>query len=108
MRPFFVPLCLCVFVSLDHILGNLYPRFPGKVPCLFISSVGMADNSDAWIVGKHSVQPVRHLVCAVGDDDLAGMQRIADSCAASMVERDPACARSCIEQGAQYGPVGDG
>src|SRR6058998_1670799 len=84
MRPFFVPLCLCVFVSLDHILGNLYPRFPGKVPCLFISSVGMADNSDAWIVGKHSVQPVRHLVCAVGDDDLAGMQRIADSCAASM------------------------
>ena len=50
----------------------------------------MPRHANAGIVGENAVEPFGHFVRAVGDDHLARMQGVADSDAASVMERNPA------------------
>src|SRR5207237_4085622 len=49
-----------------------------------------------------------HLRRAVGDDDLASVQRISDSDAAAVVKRNPGRAARGVEKRIEDRPVGDG
>jgi hypothetical protein len=65
---------------------DFYSFFLREAAGLLISSVRMAGNSDTWIVREDSIQPFHHFVCAVGDDDLASMQRVTNSRATPVME----------------------
>ena len=59
------------------------------------------------IVRQHARQPLVGLVRAVGHDDHAGVQRIADADAAAVMDGHPRGARGGVEQRVQHRPVGD-
>ena len=68
----------------------------------------MSSDTDAGIVGQHSLEPAGCLGCAVGDDHLSGMERVADADAAAVVEAHPGGAARHVEHGVQQRPIGDG
>lgn len=74
----------------------------------FITRIDVARNSKTRIVRQHAVETFRRFVGAVGDGNLAGMERIANADTAAMVKRNPACAAGGIQQRIEYGPIGDG
>ena len=60
------------------------------------------------IAREDALEPCRGLGRAVGDDDHAGVQAVADADAAAVVEADPGRARGRVDQGVEDRPVGDG
>ena len=67
----------------------------------------MTGDPDSGIIRQHTIEALRHFVCSISDDDLAGVQGIANTNSAAVVEGNPACTRRGIEQGIQYGPIGE-
>ena len=67
----------------------------------------MPGDADAGIVGQHALEAHSHLVGAVGDDHLTGVERVADAHASAVVERDPGGAVHRVHQRVQDRPIGD-
>ena len=88
--------------------GILTPDLRAKADRFGIAGVHVARDADAGIVGEHSLDACGHFFCAVGDDDLARVLRVADAHAAAIVNRNPARAAGRIEQSIQQRPIGDG
>ena len=73
-----------------------------------VAGVGVAHDAEPGIAGQHALQLLVRFARAVGDDDHAGMQRVADADAAAVVDRHPGRAGRRVEQRVQHRPVGDG
>src|SRR5919108_1554756 len=56
---------------------------------LVVAGVGMAQHTCPRIGGQDTLEALGHLVRAVGDDDHAGVDRIADADAATVVDAHP-------------------
>src|SRR6266705_1582862 len=78
-------------------------EFPG----LFVAGIGVARNTDPRVIRQHAIEALGHLIGAVGNDHLSGMQRVANSRAAPVVKRDPTRAGSRVQQRVEDGPIGD-
>jgi hypothetical protein len=68
----------------------------------------VAHDAHAGIDGQHPFQPRGRFRRAVGDDDLAGVEAVADAHAAAVVVADPGRAADGVDQRVEDGPVGDG
>ena len=80
----------------------------GHGHCLGVAGIGMTCHADPGIGGEHPLQPRVRIGGAVGDDDHAGVQRLADADAAAVMHRHPRRATRRVEQRIQDRPVGDG
>ena len=74
---------------------------------LVVARVDVAQDARARVGREHPLEPLRRLVGAVGDDDHARVDRVADADAAAVVDADPGRARRDVEQRVQDRPVGD-
>ena len=74
---------------------------------LVVAGVGVAHDARAGIGREHALEPLRRVVGAVGDDDHAGVDRVADPDAAAVVDADPGRARRRVQERVQDRPVGD-
>ena len=74
---------------------------------LVVAGVGVAHDAGARIGRQHALEPLGHLVGAVGDDDHARVDRVADADAAAVVDADPGRAGGDVQQRVQDRPVGD-
>ena len=68
----------------------------------------MADDAHAGVDGQDPFQAFGRFRRAVGDNDLPGVQAVADAHAAAVVEADPGRAAGGVDQRVEDGPVGDG
>ena len=59
------------------------------VECLVVPGVCVAHHAGAWIGREHTLEPFRRVGRAVGEDDHAGVNRVADPDAAAVVDADP-------------------
>src|SRR5207244_5834237 len=84
------------------------PVTPGSLDRLGIAGVGVAHDPGAGVGGQHALEPPGRVGGAVGDDDHAGVERVADADAAAVVDADPRRAGRGVEQRVQHRPVGDG
>ena len=75
---------------------------------LGIAGVGVAHDAEPGIARQHALELLVRLARAVGDDDHAGVQRVADADAAAVVDRHPGGAARRVEQRVEDRPVGDG
>src|SRR5205823_996422 len=87
---------------------DVYPLFPSAGGGLLVASVNVSHDAGTRVVGEHAGEAFGGSWSAIGDDDLAGMDRVADADAAAMVEGDPSSAGGCVEQGVEQWPVGNG
>ena len=67
----------------------------------------MAHDSRPGIGRQHALEALGRIVGAVGDDDHARMDRIADADAAAVMDAHPRRPGSSVEEGVEDGPVGD-
>src|ERR1700690_752888 len=68
----------------------------------------MAGDTDAGIVRENALDACGHFLCAIRDEHLPGVLRVADAYATAVVNRNPACAACCVEQCIEQRPIGDG
>ena len=68
----------------------------------------MPHDANAWVIGEDALQPLAHLGRTVGDNDLAGVKRVADANAATVMKGHPARAAGHVQQGVEDGPVAHG
>ena len=73
-------------------------RALGGVERLVVARVGVAHHARARIGREHALEPLGRLVGAVGDDDHARVDRVADPDAAAVVDADPRRARRHVER----------
>ena len=73
--------------ALEH--GDAYAALGGDLGGAVVAGVDVADDAHAGVVGEDPLDLLRGEVGAVGDADLAGVERAADADAAAVVERDP-------------------
>src|ERR1051325_4090813 len=88
--------------------GNLQALVARGLFGLFVAGVDVARDAEAGVVREYAVESLRGLRRAVGDGDLARVERVAYAHSAAVVEGDPRGAARCVEQRVQDGPVGDG
>ena len=93
--------------DLFHAGDDDAPGF-GGVDGFFVAGVHMAGDSDAGIVGEDALEADFHFAGSVGNDDLSGVEGLAHTDSAAMVEGDPGGSGGGVEHGVQEGPVGDG
>src|SRR5512133_1983238 len=72
------------FRSIHH--RNLHSLRPRRLACDLVSCIRMPSHADAGVVSQHAIEAQAHLRRAVGNDDLTGVQGVADADAAAMVE----------------------
>ena len=72
-----------------------------------VAGVDVADHAHARIVGEHPLELLGGEVGAVGDADLAGVDRAADADAAAVVDAHPGGARARVDEAVEERPVGD-
>ena len=65
------------------------PCSRGEFDGFGVAGVGVADDAHAGVGGQRPLQPAGGCFRAVGDDDLAGVQAVADADAAAVVDADP-------------------
>src|SRR5579863_5368336 len=82
--------------------------FAGCLSREIVAGVNMPRDADAGVIVQHALDPASGVVGPVGDGDLPCMQRVAHAHAATMMEADPRCTGSRIEQRVENRPVGDG
>src|SRR5262249_62400894 len=70
--------------------------------------IGVADAAEAGISREHAGKTLARLIAPVGDDHHAGVQTIADSYTAAVMETYPMRAGSRIEQRVENRPIGYG
>ncbi len=93
-----------------HSCGGIGTRsvvLVGRGDRLGIARVDVPDDSHPGIGRQDTLEPRRHLVGAVGDDDHAGVDRVADPDAAAVVDADPGRAGGHVDERVQDRPVGD-
>ena len=78
-----------------------------RTPCACANET-VSNDPHTRIGSQDSFQASRHSRRAIGDDDHAGMLRIADADSAAVVDRHPGGARGGVHQRVQQRPVGDG
>ena len=88
-------------------IGRSMPDSLAFSIALRVAGVGVAHDADARVGGQDALQALGHHVGAVGDDDHAGVDRVADAHAAAVVEAHPAGAGRGVEQRVEDRPVGD-
>src|SRR6185312_9535058 len=76
-----------------------------KLLRFFISSIGVAGDSNPRIVGEDALDTFGHQIGTVGNRHLTGMLRVADANTAAVVNRDPTCATRGIEKRIEEGPI---
>ncbi len=57
----------------------------GTFLCLLVAGVHMANDSHARIAGQDSLQALRRFICPIGNDDLTGVNRVADTDSTAVV-----------------------
>ena len=72
----------------QFLAGHRYvqPVFSRRGNSLLVSGVSVPSDADTRVVGKNSLETNAHLGSAVGDDNLAGVERVADSNSAAVME----------------------
>src|SRR5262245_45072935 len=88
--------------------SNFYSLSLREVLRLIVPRVRVTSDADAGIIGQHSIEPLVHFRRTIRDDDLPGVQRIANTDTTAMMKGNPACTGSGVQQCVQYRPVGDG
>ena len=78
-----------------------------RVDCFRVARIGVTDDPESGIAGEHALQLLVGFARAVGDDDHACVQRVADADAAAMMNRNPGGAGRGVEQRVQHRPVGN-
>ena len=73
-----------------------------------VAGVGVADDAEAGVGGEDAFEAAVHFGGAIGDHDHAGVLRVADADATAIVDADPGCAGSGIDEGIEEGPIGNG
>src|SRR5687768_7077546 len=74
---------------------------------LLITRIRMAHDAGGGVVPEDALEATCRLVGAVGDDDHAGVLRIAHADPAAVMERNPGRAAGGVEQSVEQGPVAD-
>src|SRR4051794_13649292 len=97
---------ISLVVAAQH--GNVQALLSRGSFGLFVARVYVARDAEAGVVREHAVETLRGLRRAVGDRDLARVQRVAYADAAAVVERDPGRAARRVEERVEYRPVRDG
>ena len=69
------------------------PPCSARVERLLVARVDVAHDARAGIGREHALEPLGRLVGAVGDDDHARVDRVADADAAAVVDAHPRRAR---------------
>ena len=67
----------------------------------------MAHDAAGGIVPQHALQASGGIIGAIGDDDHAGMLRVADADAPAVMDGYPSGAGGGVEQGIEQWPIGD-
>ena len=80
----------------------------GEFDCLFVARVGVADDAHAGVAGEDALEPEGSGGGSVGDDDLSGVDGIADADSAATVNGDPCRAVDGVYHGVEERPVRDG
>src|SRR5260370_1183994 len=88
--------------------GNADSLLFGELAGLFITGIGMSRDADAGVVGQDALDALGHGVCAIGHGYLSGVLRVADSNAATIVDRYPGCAACGVKHGVEQRPIGHG
>ena len=74
---------------------------------LVVAGVEVPDDAHARIRGQYALEPLCRCLGTVGDDDHAGMDRVADADAAAVMDADPRRSRCDVDERIQDRPVGD-
>ena len=83
------------------------PALARDVERLLVAGVGVPHDARAGVGREDALELRRGRVGPVGDDDHAGVDRVADPDAAAVVDADPGRARGDVHEGVQDRPVGD-
>ena len=78
-------------IRLRHRHATL-PRQPHR---LLVPRIHVPHRARTWVGGQNPLQPAGRVVAAVGDDDHAGVQTVADADAAAVVDADPPAPQPC-------------
>ncbi len=95
-----------ILLLFEH--GDLNPTLFSDLYSSFIAGIGMAGYTHAGIYGQDPFQTLGCFWRTVGDDDLSGVQAVADAHAAAVMEADPGRAAGSVDQRIKNGPIGDG
>jgi hypothetical protein len=79
----------------------------GKLNCFRIAGVGMAKDTHSGIARKHALESPLGIFGAVRDDNHTGMLRKTDAHTAAVVDRNPRCAGSRVDERVEQRPVGN-
>ena len=79
----------------------------GRLDRFLVAGVEVAENACRRVGCQNALQALGHLVGAVGDDDHAGVDRVADPDAAAVMDAHPRRTRSRVQQRVEDRPVGD-
>ncbi len=74
---------------------------------LFVTGVEVPDDAHARIRREHALEPLGRRLGAVGDDDHAGVDRVADADATAVMDADPRRSGCDVDERIQDRPVGD-
>ena len=86
---------------------KIHPAFPGGLDRDLVACIRVTHDSGPRIGGEHSCQAAISHLRTIGDCDHAGMDRVSDPDAATMMEGDPTRATRGIEHGVKQRPIRD-
>src|SRR5215831_13818339 len=61
----------------EGICSNLDALSLGEILRFCVTGVGVTGDPDSGIIRQHTIEALRHFLCSIRDDDLAGVQGIA-------------------------------
>ncbi len=93
------------FTLFEH--RDLDPSFSGHINGSRVAGVNVAGGAHAGIIREHALQPFGRFGGTIGDNDLPGVQTVADAYAAAVMVADPGRPAGVVDQCVKYGPVGD-
>src|SRR4051812_5127654 len=87
--------------------GDFYAAFAGGEFGFVVAGVDVAHDAEGGVALEDALEAAGGFGRAVGDDDLAGVKRVADADAAAVVEGNPRRAVDRVCERVEIDPVGD-
>jgi len=79
----------------------------GELDGVRVTGVGVAKDPQSRIAGKDALETAFGIFSALGDDDHAGVLRIADTDTAAVVDRYSRCAGGRVDERVEQRPIGN-
>src|SRR5262245_49032741 len=80
---------------------NAHPALAGAGSGTVVAGIDVADDTHARVAGQDALEAFLGSGGAIGDDDHAGVQTVADAHAATVVDAHPGSAAGGVDQGVE-------